>query len=91
MNKDDFKELLDEALEPIKKTQKEHTEVLMRHTGALETLQSSSVTIENTINAYGDMYKINDSNVRKIEKRVETLEEEAGIQPGPEFILADVR
>ena len=83
MTQDDFKKLIDEALEPIKETQKEHTEVL-------GTLQASVVTIENTINAYGDMYKINDSNVRKVEKRLETLEKNADIAPPPEFILADV-
>ena len=36
------------------------------------------------------MYKINDSNIRKMEKRVETLEENTGIKPPPEFALADV-
>lgn len=61
MTPDDFKKLLDEALEPIKETQREHTKVLKEHTEVLETLQSSVVTIENTINGHGDMYKINNS------------------------------
>lgn len=50
MTQNDFKKLLDEALEPIKETQKEHTE-------SLETLQASVVNIEGKLDAYGDMYK----------------------------------
>lgn len=76
MTPDDFKKLLDEALEPIKQKQESHSAVL--------------VSIESKLNAYGDMYKINDSNVRKVEKRLETLEENASITPPTEFILADV-
>lgn len=53
------------------------------HTGSL-------MQIEATLNGYADMYKINDANVRKVEKRVETLEENAGIESPQEFTLADV-
>lgn len=63
VKQDEFKKLLEEALEPIKETQKEHTGILAEHTAvlrghttllkehteALETLKSSAVTIENTI------------------------------------------
>lgn len=90
MTPDDFKKLLDEALEPIKETQREHTKVLKEHTEALETLQSSVVTIENTINGHGDMYKINNSNAKKLEKRIEVLEDKSGVVPPPEFTLAEV-
>lgn len=83
MNQDDFKKILEEALNPIKETQKEHTRTL-------ESLQVSVVTIESTINAFGDMYKINDSNIRKMEKRLETVEEDADIKVPPELILAEV-
>ena len=38
----------------------------------------------------GICIKINDNNIRKIEKRVEVLEENAGIEAPQEFILADV-
>lgn len=53
------------------------------HTGSL-------MQIEATLNGYADMYKINDFNVRKVEKRVETLEENAGIKSPQEYVLADV-
>lgn len=56
----------------------------------LDATSASVVTIEKEIKAYGDMYKINNSNSKKLEKRMEVLEENAGIEPSPEFILADV-
>ncbi|MDO8503445.1 MAG: hypothetical protein Q7S60_02020 [bacterium] len=91
MNQDEFKKLLDEALEPVKETLKRHTVVLVEHAEALETLKASAVTIENTINVYGDMYKINNDNAKKLEKRVETLEEKAGVESPPELTLAEVQ
>ena len=33
------------------------------------------------------MYKINDSNIRKVEERVETLEEDSGVNVPPELRL----
>lgn len=75
MNQDDFKKLLGEALEPIKQKQESHSAAL--------------VSIESKLDAYGDMYKINDSNVRKVEKRLKALEENADITPPSEFVLAD--
>ncbi len=56
----------------------------------LDSHSASLITIEKELKAYGDMYKINDSNIRKMEKRVETLEENADIQPPSEFVLADL-
>lgn len=56
----------------------------------LDANTAAVMALEKTVNGYGDMYKINDSNIRKIEKRVETLEENAGIESPQEFILADV-
>lgn len=105
VNQDDLKKLLEVALEPIKETQKEHTALLKEHTESLDTLKSSVVTIENTvetlkssvvtmettINVYGDMYKINNDNAKKLEKRVETLEDKAGVESPPELTLAEVQ
>jgi hypothetical protein len=50
----------------------------------------SVVHTEQTIEAFGDAYKINDDNARKLEKRVVTLENKAYIQPPTELLLADV-
>jgi len=51
------------------------------HTGAV-------IELEKTIKGYADMYKINDSNIRRMEKRLETLEEDAGVDVPPELQLA---
>lgn len=104
MNQDDFKKILDEALEPIKQKQESqsatlesHSAALVSHSAALtnittklESHSAALVSIEGKLDAYGDMYKINDSNVRKVEKRLEVLEENAKITPPPELTLADV-
>lgn len=42
MNRDDFKKLLEEALEPIKETQKAHGE-------SLETLKGAVISIESKL------------------------------------------
>lgn len=73
MNEEDFKRLLNEALEPIKETLQQHTESL--------------VNIENTNKIYGDMYKLNNDNMKKLERQVEKLEESAEINPNPEDTL----
>ncbi len=80
MTSDDFKKLLDEALEPIKQKQDSDSAKLDSHSTALanviakqERHSAALINIESKLDAYGDMYKINDSNVRK-----------------SEFILADV-
>lgn len=54
-------------------------------------LVPSVVTMENTIQVFGDMYKINDDNIRKIEKRVKTVEDKLEIEPSPEHILIDIQ
>lgn len=40
----------------------------------LDANTASVATIEQTIKVYGDMYKMNNDNARKLEKRVETLD-----------------
>lgn len=56
-----------------------------------ERLLPSVVTIENTIKTYSDMYKLNNDNMKKLEIRVETLEDSVGIEPPPELTLAEVK
>lgn len=64
---------------------------LKRINEVLDANTASVVTIEKEIKAYGDMYKINNSDAKKLEKRVEILEENAGINPPPELTLAEVQ
>lgn len=56
----------------------------------LDSHTASLINIESTLTAYGDMYTINNSNSKKLEKRIEVLEDNSDIIPPPEFTLADV-
>lgn len=91
MNQDDFKKILDEALKPIKQKLASHDERFDSLNEKLDNHGAALVNIESKLNAYGDMYKINNSNTKKLEKRVETLEENVNITPPPEFTLAEVQ
>ena len=86
--KEDVREIVKEevegALETISKDLKEVKDTQEQQ------LLPSVVTIETTIVAYGDMYKINNSNAKKLEKRIEVLENKSGVNPPPEFALTDV-
>jgi|SRR3989344_2272027 len=94
---EDLKEVKDtqgqlaEDLKEVKDTQGQLAEDLKEVKDTQERqLLPSVVTIETTIKAYGDMYKINNSNSKKLEKRIEVLEDKSGIAPPPEFTLTDV-
>lgn len=69
--------VMNRKLDKIEETQEQHTESL--------------INIETTNKVYGDMYKMNDDNVRKIEKRVEKLEKKSGIEPSPDLMLVDIQ
>lgn len=56
----------------------------------METLQVSVATIEQTNKIYGDMYKVNNSGAKKLEKRLEVLEDKSGVTPPPELTLIDL-
>jgi len=73
-----------DSLEEVKVTIIELKEIVE------DRIYPSVVEIEKDIKAYGDMYKINDDNARKLEKRVVTLEDHARIQSPPELSLAEV-
>lgn len=99
MNDNDYKKIADlvdervnKALEPIKKDLTELKQNLTEVKGTQESRVLPSVTyIESNIKAYKDSYQINNANAKKLEKRVETLEENAGIVPPPELTLAEVQ
>lgn len=109
MTNDDFKQILDEALKPIKDEQsefgKEQAEFRNRLNEVSEGQKSLQkevadlkntietrvllplIYIETTVKGYVDSYKINDSNIRRMEKRLETLEEDVGVDVPPELKL----
>lgn len=53
----------------------------------LDSNTAAVMELESTVKGYADMYKINDSNIRRMEKRLEPLEEEAGVDVPPELKL----
>lgn len=53
----------------------------------LDANTAAVVELESTVKGYADMYKINDSNIRRMEKRLEPLEEDAGMDVPPELKL----
>ena len=53
----------------------------------LDANTGAVVDLESTVKGYADMYKINDSNIRRMEKRLETLEEDSGVDVPPELKL----
>lgn len=91
MKPNEFKQILNEAIAPIKKTLASLSKTARTQAEILETLKSSVLTIETTNTVYGDMYKINDDNSRKLEKRIEALEENADIEAPPELTLLKVQ
>lgn len=55
-----------------------------------DRLYPSVVTIELDIKAYGDMYKLNNDNAKKLDHRLKVVEKKSDIKPDPEFSLAEV-
>ena len=55
----------------------------------LDANTGAVMELEKTVKGYADMYKVNDSNIRKMQKRLETVEENAGIEIPSELHLVD--
>lgn len=60
MNHDDFKKLLEEALEPIKQNQESHSAAL--------------INIESKLDAFADSYKTNQHNIERLDTRLSNVE-----------------
>ncbi len=63
---------------------------LKRINDRLDVNSASLAVIELEIKGHGDAYKINDSNIRKMEKRLEGVERKEGIEVPPELQLAEI-
>lgn len=70
-----------ENVRSIKELQSLMNEKLDQHTESL-------INIEHTNKIYGDMYKLNNDNMKRLKRRIEKLEDSAGIEPQPEDTLA---
>lgn len=58
---------------------------LKRLNERIDSNTAAIVELESTIKGYADSYKANDTNIRKAEKRLEILEENAGVNVPPEL------
>lgn len=102
MNQDNFKKLLEESLKPlqigldevrqglgevkkdleqVKKVQDEHTEIIEKR------ILPPLVYIETTVKSYADRYVTNEDHIRRLDKRLDTVEDELGIQPPQELTI----
>ncbi len=88
MTPDDFKTLLDEALQPLKEGQEELRKDLHEVKDTKENrVLPSVITTETTIKGYADAYKTNKANIERLDDRVTSLENKAGTVPPPEFTI----
>ncbi len=55
-----------------------------------DRIYPSVMSIELDIKAYADMYKINNDNSKKLDRRLGVVEDKLDIDPDPEFSLAEV-
>ena len=95
MDENKLKSIVEEAVKPI---QEQLNGVISRlddpDTGLkrinerLDANTAAVVELESTIKGYADSYQANDANIRKVEKRLETVEEKEDIQVPPELQLA---
>lgn len=75
----------------IKDQQSVMNEKLDNHTVSLDNHTASLINIENELGVYGDMYKLNNDNMKKLEKRLESVEDKSGIEPPPELTLVELQ
>ncbi len=87
MNGNDFKKILDEALEPIKKQLNDPDSGLKRINEKLDSHSAALIEIEATLNGYADSYKTNKKNIERLDERLVELEDRANIIPSPELSI----
>lgn len=71
--KEEVTSIVKRELEPIK-------ESLQTHSGAL-------VRIESVLEGYADAYKVNKSNIERLDERLSTVEGQLEIQPSDQLVI----
>ena len=80
-------EVVNKAVDPIKEQLNDPDIGLAAINKRLDANTAAIVQLESTVNGYGDMYKINKSNIERLDDRVAELEENADITPPPELAI----
>ena len=102
MTNNDFKQLLDEAIKPLQEDINEVKEKLNgveEEFKGLKEEQSSLreiieervlpplIYIETTVKSYADRYVTNEDHIGRLQKRLNTVEDNLGIQPSQELTI----
>lgn len=89
-----LKELIAEGITPVQEKLSQVQQTLDKHQEKLDQVQQtldkhtgSLINIESTIKIYSDMYKLNGDNIKKLDSRISTLEDSAGIEPDPNLLI----
>ncbi len=84
--------VMNKKLDEHTKILEQHTVILEKHINIIENqLLPSVITIEDTIQSYGDMYKINGDNILRHEQRLAIVEDKLEITPNPDLKHVDYR
>lgn len=81
MTEEDFKKLLNESLKPIREEQVELRKIIE------ERVLPPVIYVETTVKSYADRYVTNEDHIRRLDKRLNTVEEDLGIQPPEELTI----
>lgn len=60
---------------------------LKRLNDSMDANTAAVMELEKTVNGYGDMYKINKSNIERLDERLSQVEENTNIVPPPELAI----
>ncbi len=92
MDEQRFREILDESITPLRqdiKDLKVGVGDLKKDVGSLKrdvnTLKVSVLTLEQTVGSYADSYQVNQANIERLDIRMNTVEEELGIDTPEEL------
>ncbi|MDO8577198.1 MAG: hypothetical protein Q7R82_02530 [Candidatus Daviesbacteria bacterium] len=81
MSEEDFKRLLEESLKPIREEQIDLRRIIE------ERVLPPLIYIETTVKSYADRYVTNEDHIRRLDKRLNTVEENLRIQPPEELTI----
>jgi predicted nucleic acid-binding Zn-ribbon protein len=65
--------------------QSELKELLEKMSNKIDSNTATLVDIESKIDAFGDAYKQNQRNIERLDKRLDTVEDDLGIDPSEDL------
>jgi len=80
-------EAVNKAVEPITQRLDDPDTGLKRINDRLDANTTAVMELEKTVKGYGDMYKINKSNIERLDERLSEVEENVNIVSPPELAI----